>query len=383
MKLSNGDLEKHKNQQEKEKHHIDTSVETTAYPDKKEIVVKSSDIRTLDDLIEYCKVDLRIWEVTKHIVNSWGSETYPCFQVKAWISKIKEDDSIDYTEQIEVYKDVIAEYVPRSLDLKKCRKYDSGNMLELSIPDLHLGRLAWEKETNDKNYDIKEARKVFIDAVEYSLNVTTSYKIERIMLLLGSDFFNVNNYANTTLKGTPQDEDSRPQKTYTYGWEMAVIAIDLCKQIAPVKVVIVPGNHDAERIMYLGTTLFAWYKDDDDVIIDYSPPTRKYEIWGDCLIGLTHGRDEKYSELPLTMALECPEFSSTKYREVHIAHLHHEKRIQFIPVHNLQSITVRWMPSLAPLSAWEFKKGYHQLHEAKGIVWNKVKGVIHEFNYHP
>ena len=56
-------------------------------------------IKTLADLIAVCKIDLRIWEVERHIVNKWefgvadrnakdGSATiHPLFQVKAWLMR--------------------------------------------------------------------------------------------------------------------------------------------------------------------------------------------------------------------------------------------------------------------------------------------------------
>ena len=44
-------------------------------------------IQTLEELIEWCRVDLDVWDITKHIVNYWGNAENPNTQVKAWLAK--------------------------------------------------------------------------------------------------------------------------------------------------------------------------------------------------------------------------------------------------------------------------------------------------------
>ena len=56
---------------------------------------KSKRIKTLDDLIAACEIDLEVWNVDKWVANKWEVginsdgeiETSPLFQVKAWLSK--------------------------------------------------------------------------------------------------------------------------------------------------------------------------------------------------------------------------------------------------------------------------------------------------------
>jgi len=51
--------------------------------DNGSIESNSTDIKTLDELIEFCKIDLSVWDIEKHIVNKYGVN----FQVKAWMEK--------------------------------------------------------------------------------------------------------------------------------------------------------------------------------------------------------------------------------------------------------------------------------------------------------
>ena len=59
---------------------------------------KSNRIKTIDDLIEQCDIDLDVWGVDRYVVNKWevGSNVdgkiivEPLFQVKAWLKKENE-----------------------------------------------------------------------------------------------------------------------------------------------------------------------------------------------------------------------------------------------------------------------------------------------------
>ena len=55
---------------------------------------KDENVKTLDDLLKICNVDLEYWEVERHIINKWevaakdnvGELRHsPLYQVKAWL----------------------------------------------------------------------------------------------------------------------------------------------------------------------------------------------------------------------------------------------------------------------------------------------------------
>ena len=350
-------------------------------PDSLHYVVNSSDIRTLEELIEYCKIDMTKWMVTKFICNSWGKTGNESWQTKAWFAPI-----ISKVDPTTLLRELVEEAGGKAPAYKKI-KYahtKTGNMAEVSIPDLHHGQLSWGRETGGGDYDIKISRTLFLNAVESLIGHAENYKPKKIVFPIGNDFFNVNNMLKTTAKGTPQDEDCRFQKSFVTGCQMVVEAIDQLSLMAPVCVIIVPGNHDIERAYYLGHALECWYHNNPNVEIDNQPTTRKYIEWGMGMIGYTHGKEIKQDRLPLLMAVEQPNmFARTKYREWHLGHLHHQKMSEWKPLMEKNGIRVRVLSSLAAASLWAASKGYAAIQEAQGFIWNYDEGMIANFAHHP
>lgn len=324
------------------------------------------------ELMDYFKLNPDEWETKTFRANTWG-ENNRFHQSRAdFIPKVV----ANMDDKIKKYEELLNEYQPKKYSPVKVTE---GSLLEISIPDLHLGQLSWGQEIGKKNannYDVDIAKTVFLDAVRYLLS-RAGKNIEQILLPIGSDFFNVNNKENTTAHGTPQDEDCRWQKSTMIAEETCIEAIDMCRQIAPVKVVIIQGNHDEERSFYLGRTLKAWYRTDKYVEIDCEPKLRKYHLWGLNLIGMAHGDGVKMNDLPLIMADEVPElWSKTKYREWHIGHLHHNKVAVHSTIDEFRGNTVRIIPSLAEIDKWHYYKGYKALRQAQAFEWDKEKGLV-------
>lgn len=119
------------------------------------------------------------------------------------------------------------------------------------MPDIHFGKLTWREESGD-DYDIKIAREIVTSTLERLLSYAEHFGVERILFPFGNDFFNVDNIDNTTTHGTPQQEDTRWRKTFREGKRLAVSMIDRCLSIAPVDVLVIPGNHDEQRSFFPG-----------------------------------------------------------------------------------------------------------------------------------
>jgi hypothetical protein len=358
---------------------------------EQEITTTSAKIRSEEDLIAYAEIDMTVWKIKNFEVNSWEvtigkkntatekPETYTNFQVKARLEKRTEEPSkMIFDRFIEDTKN----YSPKYPTFKR-KKDVKDYMLEISIPDIHYGLLAWADETRDKHYDIKIAEQTFLDCVDYIIKATKDFKIKKILFPIGNDFFNVNSALNTTFNGTIQDEDCRWQKSFTFGRRMAIKAIDMLLTVADVEVPIIPGNHDLERIYYLGEVLKAWYKNTDQITIDNSPLHRKYYSWGKCLIGFDHGsksrgRKMKLEDLPLIMADEVPKlWANAEYKEIHTAHLHSLRATE------KRKVRIITLPSLVPLSAWASAEGYNHLKEAQAFLWHKERGNVSTIYYHP
>ena len=358
-------------------------------------------VKTLDQLLEAAQVDLGLWKVKDHIINKWDvtmklledgewvAKTFQNWQVKA---RLERDIQV-VRERIvgELFQKMVHNYEPPVYDWTPERplKQTEKNLLEISIFDLHIGKLAWGGETFE-NYDVKIARKRFLESIEKLLQNASGFNYEKILFPVGNDFFNCDTMENTTTKGTPQDEDLRWQKTFDVGVKLLVDAINMLKQIGvPIDVVVIPGNHDFERSYYMGKYLEAWFSQDPMVLINNGASPRKYYKYGNLLLGLTHGSEEKEASLPMLMATDVeskPYWTDTKFHEWHLGHIHRKKVIQYdINKSRLLNedlgVTVRYLSSLTGTEEWHHKKGFvGSTKAADAFVWNHKFGLIAHLN---
>lgn len=364
---------------------------------KWEISLPKTEIHTLEELLAHCEVDASIWEVERFVVNKWevGAKlgpadahyikVTPLFQVKATLKR-RAPEAIAARDEISALKVDAAAHMPRKFPTF-ARVGSSGLMLEPSIYDLHIGKLAWARETGHGNYDSKIARACFDRALETILFRTSQYKFERIAYVIGNDLIHTDSKSNQTFAGTPQDTDSRYFKCCELARRMQCDAIETLLQLAPVDVYMIPGNHDPMTVWHLGDSLECWFKNAKHVRIDNSPVKRKYSEFGKVMLCWTHGETEKHSDLAYLMSTEqCEMWGRTRYREAHVGHYHTErfdtKRVR-TDVRNERGLSevhgtkVRVIPSLAPPDAWHSAKGYvGNLRSAEAFVWDKSEGLI-------
>lgn len=350
--------------------------------------VGNKHIKSLEALLEEAKVDLDIWSVDRHVVNKWDvttkkGEVFQNWQIKAWLKK---DEAVEKAKGIdEFFGDLLKQYKPVKYKPVKYSKQREQNLLEINIFDLHLGKLCWAEETNN-NYDIKIASKRFRYALHNLLKRAEGYQFERILFPVGNDFFNSDTETNTTTKGTYQHEDGRWQKTFRTGCQLLIEAIDILSQHAPVDVPVIPGNHDWTRSFFLGETLAAWYRNNPNVNIDNRANPRKYYEYGNVLLGLTHGNNEKQEALRSLMAHEAREaWARTVYKEFHLGHQHRKISVNHVIKSNMTheelGMVIRYMSSLAGTDTWHNTMGYlGPTRAAQGFIWNNKNGLLGEIN---
>jgi hypothetical protein len=328
-------------------------------------------IKTLADLIRVCDIDTSEWEVSRWTANKWDSladNADAKYQVKATlVPKVK---VIQAREEIgQMVKDAQGR-MPKPLG--KPKRVNSGCLVELMIPDLHLGKLAWGEETGYENYDSKEAQRRYREAVATLMQRTAAFPPERIVLVVGNDFFHSDNKAGTTTKGTPLDNDSRFPKMFTEGRRLLTDVITELHSSAPVSVVVAVGNHDSVSSFTLGEALACWFRNTPTVDIINKPTPRKYMEWGVNMLMWEHGDKGKHANLPLLMATEQPEmFARTKFREAHVGHLHKLETSEHM------GIRVRVCPALSGTDAWHSENHFiGNLQQATAFVWHNSEGLI-------
>jgi len=356
---------------------------------EKNTKVISSDVTnrvvTVDQLLEIYSISLEDWDIEKQIVNTWevGAKgpdgkivTTPLFQVKVWLATKK---SVILNSLREDFIEDIKKLSPKVEKIQYKAKVDKApSLLELNIFDLHLGKIAWSEETGHE-YNLDIASDIFHKCIEEFVEETQSKNIERIVFPIGNDFFNSDKAHpfNSTTKGTPQEEDARWQKTFRLGRQLIVDAINKLTQIAPVDVIMVPGNHDYERNFYLGDSLEGWFYNNPNVTVDNSANPRKYYKYGQVLIGYTHGNEEKVTDLPLIMAHErSTDWALATFKEFHLGHEHRKKEIKFKSTEEYQGVIIRYFNSLSATDSWHHKRGYiGAKRTAEALIWDKEKGL--------
>lgn len=402
-----GRIDRYKQEQAKSDNDVG---ETSTFEEGRDfinIICASRRLLNQNDLIDQFKIDTSIWEVVSYKVKS--SEGYRKDRRVKWevtngtVTHGSVDDSgkmlvvplyhleLRLTKKIKLSqaKDAIEVMVEDAKKFspsypKVTYKTKAGKHLyEVDIPDLHFGRLTWAEESGE-DFDIKLAQAAVDSVVEQLIANAANYNIGKILLPLGNDFFNSDNKLNTTTHGTPQDEDTRWQKTFKRGRELAVSIIDRCSAVAPVDVLIVTGNHSEERTFYLGDALECWYHKNPNVSIDNSARKRKYYQFGNSLIGYAHGYSERLDGLPLVMAVEEPElWAKSKYREWHTGDKHH-KDDKIHAAREINGVIVRILRALTPADAWTFSKGLvGAVRAAEAFMWDNDRGLVAQFTAMP
>lgn len=354
----------------------------------RDLAYRGTKVHSLEDLLVYAEVDTRIWEVEKYIVNRWevgtrvGTEilTAPLYQFKVWLRRkvVEENARALMQGLLEQFK----QEAPMRPAI--ARSSTGGGMLEVSVMDLHFGKYTWKEECG-RQYDLKICETMFWTALEDLLEKSASLKPGKILFVAGNDFFNTDILGRTTTAGTPQDQAATVwRQSFVEGKGLLVKAIDRMRQLAPVDVVFVNGNHDMQSVFYVGETIAAWFRNTRDVKVDNSPTTRKYVHFGQNLIGFSHGNLERHASLPLLLATERPQaWAQTRHREWHLGHFHVKRHKMFVPADDHQGVLVRIVPSLCPADAWHASMGYGGKLAAEAYYWDPQDGCVATFTHSP
>lgn len=368
--------------------------------------VTNKRIKTLAQLLAACEVDANEWEVITFEVNKWevgrkdksldwnvnkGVVEYgrakdsgkifvePLFQVKAKLGRRKLTKDLGLQKEV-ILKELMGFSSKVKLNLGDRTKYaNKSQLLEICIFDAHFGKLAWREETGE-DYDLKIAEARVKKSIAKLLSRVNLDNVGRILFPVGNDLINVDNRNNMTTGGTPQDTDARFMKIIKAVRRILIEIITDLSKIAPVDVLIVPGNHDTSSSFMIGEILDAYFHNNERIYIDNSPKMRKYYRFGKNSFQLTHGNEEKHGDLALIFATEEKKlWADTDFRFVQLGHLHKNKKTNYISVDTYQSVTVQILPSLSGTDAWHSKKGYMSQKQAKAILFDAVEGQVGEF----
>jgi hypothetical protein len=334
-----------------------------------EVIINCPDeIRTLEELIKKCKIDTSKWEIVKYVQNYWGNKENPYWQVKAWLSKKKEDNLFqqNFIDFLSSYSFHSSEIEPPEVDVDK-----SDACLVINKQDAHF-----DKHDVDGENDI-ESRFADIYQRLYTIlaQAKLSNNIEKIIYIIGSDELN-SEFTQTTTKGTPQQNIQTYHETFKLVCEFEKNIIKLLLENAErVDVIYVPGNHDEYVGWHLINWLSAFYVD-GRINFDCEPKYRKYVSYGETAMMFNHGDAMKPAKLAAIFPMEYRELWSYHGNfYIFTGDKHHELSQDF------NGIKFYQIPAFSKAhSKWDEKNGYTSSRgEVTAFLIEKYDGITNIF----
>lgn len=348
------------------------AIETVETQDGFFLTVKSYDrIQTAAEAMAKAGIDEDLWMPVKVTANSWEVacrqpdktiKTYPLWQVKVECKR-------RVSRIVENAADALARRIAEgkfTWDTPKYYKRPDPHQLFLGLVDHHFGKLAWGPEVGGSNGDLDLSRYVYERAIDETINLCKGHHIDKIVMPVGNDFMHIDNRQGTTAAGTVQDHDGRYEKIAGVMEEALIRGVKAARDIAPVEIVWIPGNHDPVASMWLCRVVRWAFDRDKHVTVDTSPCPVKYRHFGKCLIGMAHGDGPKEKALKDMMPIERADWwaASKACREWLTGHFHQQKKTERVGTFEEAGQVFRVLSSLSMTDSWHYRNGFSMSRKA-------------------
>lgn len=330
---------------------------------KKSEVISDFEPKTIEELVELHKVDTERYKVSNYWTKQKGDKFYSSLLCS--LIKPTELDIEKFGDYVKSYK---SDFKPVNVTFAGGDKVD----IEISIADFHLDKFTLDKEK------VEERVKRYEDIVNSLVSsVDRVYQINKIVYVIGNDFFHTDNYLNSTTNLTPQDVSMSYNEAYEIGFDLMVRTISqLRAYCSEMDIILVQGNHDRTKSYYLAHALEVYFKADKNIKFNREHSVTKYIKLGNTFIGYHHG-NTKIDDLPLLFATSpdsCVDFGTSKYREVHTGDKH------FYMAKDIKGVRVQQLPSLSGVDRWHLDNNYvNSVRAAIVTVYHPEEGKIAEF----
>lgn len=242
-------------------------------------------------------------------------------------------------------------------------KQDDEHLLIVDPADIHIGKLAESFETGE-DYNNQIAVQRVREGVEGILHKARGFRIDKILFVGGNDILHIDTPRRMTTSGTPQDTEGMWYSNFLIAKELYIEVLNRLLKVADVHFVYNPSNHDYTHGFFLADVIQTYFKDCKNITFDCSIAHRKYFVYGDNLIGTSHGDGGKTQDLPLTMAHESPDWSRCKHRYFYIHHFHHKVSKDYM------GVCVEALRSPSGTDSWHHRNQYQHAPKA-------IEGFIH------
>lgn len=226
----------------------------------------------------------------------------------------------------------------------------------VGLSDFHWGKYGDPAEVGEA-YNRRIAKHRLFDATETVFaQVARLGRPDKLIVPIGSDFFQVDNQQSQSTKGTPQDMDGSPAEMLVSGCRLMEDWINQLRQVAPVELVLMSGNHDRMLGLALLLYLEATFRSAPDVTVRLDRTPRVYRTYGRNLIGFVHGDGvSKTTDMVGHMAREAAlDWGACPHKTIYTGHFHHEKT----ETDTAFGVTRRQLPSLSGSDRWHALHGF-------------------------
>ncbi len=306
------------------------------------------------------------------VKHGWLKSDKSSLFVKNHAYKEPEQKKIEETFEnlIEEFKN----YSPNYPTIKRVKSKD-GHLLVVDPADIHIGKLCKAFETGEE-YNSQIAVKRVKEGVQGLLDKSKGFNIDKILLVIGNDVLHTDTPKRTTTSGTPQDTDGMWYDNFLDGVRLYVDIIEMLIQVADVHVTFNPSNHDYISGFFLAQLIETHFRNSENITFNVSISHRKYFIYGENLIGTTHGDGAKTADLPMLMAHESKYWGSCKHRYIYTHHVHHKNSKDYM------SVCVESLRSPSSADSWHHRNGYQHAPKAvEGFLHHKKHGQIARFTH--
>lgn len=258
------------------------------------------------------------------------------------------------------------------------QKNTTDKLIEIAPIELHLGKFANEIDSGD-NYDHHVAEERFNTIINRVLEIQEVENTNKALVVIGSDFFNSEADGCTSINKIPQQNDTRYKKMFMIGLDLYTNALlKIREKFNSVDVMFCPGNHANAMEFFLYVALQQYFRVTDINFVEDYKDTQVYRF-GNCALFFNHG-DTNLKRLISSIPAEFYEiWGQTKYRELHLGHLHKE-----VTVDDESGMITRRIGSPSGTDNWHYHNRFvgatrkHQI-----FVWDKDYGLntIHYINF--
>lgn len=238
------------------------------------------------------------------------------------------------------------------------------------LMDLHLGMMAWGRETGSEDYDLSLACRDMRHAFAKVLALVPASK-EAILILGGDTLHADDDRAETPQNKHKLDVDGRQFKVIDTAIAILSETIErLLEKHSRLTIRVLRGNHDMHSHMVLTFALAERYRNDPRVVVDKDPRDLFMKQWGRSAIFAHHGDRAKPDRMALYISDVCPFWSETRHRHYFVGHVHHDHAKDIGP------LRYESLRAFCPPDSYAAGMGYGPRRALQAVTFHKNDGPV-------